>query len=102
MPPTTILAVVALLLVVEVPWRAALSGAFLPRVAFTRGALTTLVAVLGTTISPYLFFWQAAEEAEDEAVGADPRPLRAHRVDATPRCHASPSIPGQEWATQTR
>ena len=41
-----------------------------------------LVAVLGTTISPYLFFWQADQEAEDEAVSADPRPLRRHPADA--------------------
>ncbi len=36
-----------------------------PRIDFSGGGLTTLVALFGTTISPYLFFWQAAEEAED-------------------------------------
>jgi Mn2+/Fe2+ NRAMP family transporter len=46
-----------------------------PHVALTRPALTMLVAVLGTTISPYLFVWQAAEEIEDLQLSADPRPL---------------------------
>ena len=80
----SLLAYVALLLVVNVPWRAALGGALLPRIEFTRDAPTTLVAVLGTTISPYLFFWQAAEEVEDEAAEVDPRPLRVHSQDAGP------------------
>ncbi|MEE7477832.1 divalent metal cation transporter [Methylobacterium hispanicum] len=37
----------------------------IPRIDLSNGGLTTLVALFGTTISPYLFFWQAAEEAED-------------------------------------
>ena len=78
----SLLAYVALLFVVQVPWREALVGAFVPRLTFDRDALTTLLAVLGTTISPYLFFWQAAEEAEDELNEADPRPLREHPRDA--------------------
>jgi Mn2+/Fe2+ NRAMP family transporter len=59
-----------------------LVGAFVPRIALDRDALTMLLAVLGTTISPYLFFWQAAEEAEDELNESDPRPLRDHPRDA--------------------
>lgn len=80
-----LLAYVALLFVIDVPWRTALVGALLPRLTLSRDALTTLVAVLGTTISPYLFFWQAAEEAEDESEDADPRPLRQHPEDAPPQ-----------------
>jgi NRAMP (natural resistance-associated macrophage protein)-like metal ion transporter len=75
-------AYVALLFVVHLPLREALSGALLPRTGLTRAALTALVAVLGTTISPYLFFWQASEEAEDEHAEADTRPLRDHAEDA--------------------
>ena len=41
-----------------------------------------MVAVLGTTISPYLFFWQASEEAEEEHGEPDSRPLRDHAADA--------------------
>ena len=78
----SLLAYIALLFVVQVDWRAALLGALVPRIALDRDALTTLLAVLGTTISPYLFFWQAAEEAEDLLNEADTRPLREHPRDA--------------------
>ncbi len=78
----SLLAYVALLFVADVRWGEALAGAFLPRIALDRASLTTLIAVLGTTISPYLFFWQAAEEAEDELAEPDPRPLREHPGDA--------------------
>jgi NRAMP (natural resistance-associated macrophage protein)-like metal ion transporter len=43
-----------------------LRGTFLPTLRFDRQFLTTLVAILGTTISPYLFFWQASQEVEEE------------------------------------
>jgi NRAMP (natural resistance-associated macrophage protein)-like metal ion transporter len=51
--------------VAHVDWSAALRSTFLPSVSFHTKYFTTLTAVLGTTISPYLFFWQASEEAED-------------------------------------
>lgn len=47
-------------------WRAALAGTFTPRFEADRETLATLVALLGTTISPYLFFWQTSQEAEEE------------------------------------
>ncbi len=52
-------------LVVRIPWGELARGFFIP--TFTRDAAfwTTVVAVLGTTISPYLFFWQASQEVED-------------------------------------
>jgi NRAMP (natural resistance-associated macrophage protein)-like metal ion transporter len=78
----SLLAYVALLFVEDVSWTEALTGALLPRVTLDRESLTTLIAVLGTTISPYLFFWQAAEEAEDEQAEVDARPLREHPRDA--------------------
>jgi NRAMP (natural resistance-associated macrophage protein)-like metal ion transporter len=83
----SLLAYVALLFIVHIPWREALIGAFVPRLTLDRDALTTLLAVLGTTISPYLFFWQAAEEAEDELNESDPRPLRQHPRDARVEMH---------------
>ena len=46
-------------------WSDALSGVLLPRITWSNEYFTTLVAILGTTISPYLFFWQASQEAED-------------------------------------
>ena len=48
-----------------VPWREALCALAMPTVAFTRDYFTAIVAILGTTISPYLFFWQAGEEVEE-------------------------------------
>jgi NRAMP (natural resistance-associated macrophage protein)-like metal ion transporter len=43
-----------------------LRGTFLPTIRFDSAFLATLVAILGTTISPYLFFWQASQEVEEE------------------------------------
>jgi NRAMP (natural resistance-associated macrophage protein)-like metal ion transporter len=60
-----LLAYVAVLFVVEVPWIDVLAALAFPRLAFDGAVLTTIVAVLGTTISPYLFFWQAAQEVEE-------------------------------------
>lgn len=60
-----LLAYVAVLFYVHVDWRAALLGLVLPRAELTRDALMMVVAVLGTTISPYLFFWQAGQEIEE-------------------------------------
>lgn len=47
-------------------WAEVLRATFLPKISLDSGYLMTLVAILGTTISPYLFFWQAAEEVEEE------------------------------------
>jgi NRAMP (natural resistance-associated macrophage protein)-like metal ion transporter len=48
-------------------WRSVLAGTLIPRFEFSKAYLLTFVAILGTTISPYLFFWQAAQNAEQEA-----------------------------------
>lgn len=58
-------AYVATLFMVKVPWTEALKSLFVPSLHWDKDYLTTVVAVLGTTISPYLFFWQASQEAED-------------------------------------
>jgi Mn2+/Fe2+ NRAMP family transporter len=50
----------------HVDWKQALAVTFVPRLEWSGGFLAVLVAILGTTISPYLFFWQAAEEVEEE------------------------------------
>lgn len=47
-------------------WRAVAAGTFLPHFALGHDYLLMIVAILGTTISPYLFFWQAAQNAEQE------------------------------------
>jgi NRAMP (natural resistance-associated macrophage protein)-like metal ion transporter len=54
----------------HVDWKQALVVTLVPHLEWSRGFLAVLVGILGTTISPYLFFWQAAEEVEeDEAKG---------------------------------
>jgi len=50
---------------VKVPWSEAAKSLVIPSLRWDKDYLTTVVAVLGTTISPYLFFWQASQEAED-------------------------------------
>jgi Mn2+/Fe2+ NRAMP family transporter len=47
-------------------WGQVLRATFVPQVEWTREYLSVLVAILGTSISPYLFFWQAATEVEEE------------------------------------
>jgi NRAMP (natural resistance-associated macrophage protein)-like metal ion transporter len=68
-------AYVATLLATKIPWAQALRGMLLPKMIWDAAFFTTLVAILGTTISPYLFFWQAAQEAEDTRVDKHARPL---------------------------
>jgi NRAMP (natural resistance-associated macrophage protein)-like metal ion transporter len=72
-------------------WSVVAHDTFIPTVPHVGGAWATVVAILGTTISPYLFFWQASQEVEEEKelgrrriadrVGADPRELRTRRID---------------------
>jgi NRAMP (natural resistance-associated macrophage protein)-like metal ion transporter len=47
-------------------WSAVLRATFIPHIQWTRDYLAVLVGILGTTISPYLFFWQAAQEVEED------------------------------------
>jgi Mn2+/Fe2+ NRAMP family transporter len=65
-----LLAYVAVVFTIAVPWREVVQGLLWPRVTLNAQALTVIVAVFGTTISPYLFFWQAAQEVEE--LNADP------------------------------
>ena len=58
-------AYVATVFVVRVPWGTALKATLLPHFSFGAASIQALVAVLGTTISPYLFFWQASEEVSE-------------------------------------
>ena len=47
-------------------WFAVAKATFIPQISFSSEYITTIVAILGTTISPYLFFWEAGEEVEEE------------------------------------
>ncbi len=57
---------VAVVMVSHVPWGDAMTGLIIPDIEWTPAYMTALVAILGTTISPYLFFWQAAQEIEEQ------------------------------------
>jgi NRAMP (natural resistance-associated macrophage protein)-like metal ion transporter len=61
----SLFAYVAVAFVVNIPWTIVGHQLFVPHITLTAAYLTALVAVLGTTISPYLFFWQAEEEVEE-------------------------------------
>ena len=69
-------AYVITLAVVKVPWGQALRGLLVPTIQWNGAFLTTLVAILGTTISPYLFIWQSSQEAEEQRIDPDKKPLR--------------------------
>ena len=62
----SLFAYVAVVFAVHLPWQQALRGVLVPHVEWTAAFATGFVAILGTTISPYLFFWQAAQEIEEE------------------------------------
>lgn len=72
----SLLAYVVALAAVQVPWGEAVTGLFIPEVKMDATFLTTLVAILGTTISPYLFVWQSSQEAEEQRIDPHKRPLK--------------------------
>ena len=77
---------VAVVMVAKVPWGRALRSLVVPEIQWTSAYATALVAILGTTISPYLFFWQAGQEIEEQ-----------HRHHAKPLC-ITPKDAGPELA----
>jgi len=62
-------------MVVKIPWGEAARGFLIPMFSFEPAFWTTVVAIMGTTISPYLFFWQASQEAEDTKEEPQRKPL---------------------------
>ena len=77
----SLFAYVAVLFLVRVEWGAALRGLVLPG-PVGGAAAVTIVAVFGTTISPYLFFWQSSQEAEEVADHPDEHPLKCDPGEA--------------------
>lgn len=73
-------AYVAVIFTVKIPWGEVALRTFFPR-GVSAGWLLLVVAIFGTTISPYLFFWQSSEEVEEEERLGEP-PLTAHPADA--------------------
>src|SRR5690348_4489341 len=73
----SLFAYVAAALAVAVPWGEVAVNTFVPRILWEKDYIVMIVAILSTTISPYLFFWQASEEAEDERIDPDKHSLIA-------------------------
>jgi NRAMP (natural resistance-associated macrophage protein)-like metal ion transporter len=63
-------------LIVHVPWKPVVMGTFIPSLSFSNSYLTALTAVFGTTISPYLFFWQASLEVQAQEAAQGEKPLK--------------------------
>ena len=61
----SLLAYIAVLFVVDVDWHEVIRQTLVPTMTWDRTHVAALIAILGTTISPYLFFWQASEEVEE-------------------------------------
>ena len=77
---------VAVVFVAQVQWGQAIASTLVPSFTFDRDHAMALVAIFGTTISPYLFFWQAGQEVEEQ-----------HRRHVKP-LHVSPRTAGAELA----
>jgi NRAMP (natural resistance-associated macrophage protein)-like metal ion transporter len=80
-------AYVATLFFVKIDVTALIHGLILPRVSFDSGSLTSVVAILGTTISPYLFFSQSSQEVEDIKAAPKREPLK-RAPDQAPAANA--------------
>ena len=95
-------AYVATVFVVHVPWGRALRATVLPSFSWKTDFITSIVAVLGTTISPYLFFWQAEQEVEIEHANPHgPAAQGATRRRPRRSCTASAWTPTRAWPSPT-
>ena len=80
-----LLAYVATAFIVHISWHSVGMSLLMPTLEWNAATITTLVAVFGTTISPYLFFWQASQEVEELEADPDALPLK----DAPSQARAS-------------
>ena len=78
----SLFAYVGVVFTVHIDWRAVAIGAVVPRFELSGDSLTLIVAIFGTTISPYLFFWQSSQEVEDEEADPKARPLLERPLQA--------------------
>jgi NRAMP (natural resistance-associated macrophage protein)-like metal ion transporter len=71
-----LLVYIATAFVVHIPWQHAVVATVIPQIKISKDYMTALTAVFGTTISPYLFFWQASQEVEEQEAAAGEKPLK--------------------------
>jgi NRAMP (natural resistance-associated macrophage protein)-like metal ion transporter len=74
----SLFAYVGIVFTVHIDWPKVALGAVWPQFKLDSDTLTLIVAIFGTTISPYLFFWQSSQEVEDEKANPDASPLLTH------------------------
>jgi Mn2+/Fe2+ NRAMP family transporter len=94
-------AYVACMFIVKVPWSEAARSLVIPSLRWDKDYLITVVAVLGTTISPYLFFWQASQEAEDVRTVQVRQILKRRLIRVRERSTGSISTPSSGWDSRT-
>jgi NRAMP (natural resistance-associated macrophage protein)-like metal ion transporter len=70
-----LLTYIATIFVVRTPWLQVIKYTFFPQISWKSEYITTVVAVFGTTISPYLFFWQSSQEVEEQQINPKAKPI---------------------------
>jgi len=80
-----LLAYVATVLIIHVPWSEVALRTVWPQFAWNNASVTLIVAIFGTTISPYLFFWQASQEVEE--IRADTNAQALHKAPEDAQLH---------------
>ncbi len=83
----SLLAYVATALAIDLPWGTVVYDTLVPSITLDKDYILGIVAVLGTTISPYMFFWQSSQEAEDERVAPGEEPLIEAPTQAPAQLH---------------
>lgn len=71
-----LLAYVCSVFILKIEWSEVIHKTVFPEISWTPAFIVTVVAVFGTTISPYLFFWQASQEVEDLNTNTSQKPLK--------------------------
>lgn len=70
---------------IDINWASVIKSTLIPQIIFSKDYVFNIVAVLGTTISPYLFFWQSSEEVEEEVAHHKLRQMGAGLPRVTPK-----------------
>ena len=82
-----LLAYVGTVFAVKIPWGQVAHATFLPKLELGKDYVTAVVAIFGTTISPYMFFWQASQEVEDLDACDEDKPLLEAPNQANAQLH---------------
>ena len=83
----SLLAYVGVVFAIHLPWGQVLHDTFVPHLEGGKAFWAMLVAVLGTTVSPYLFFWQSSQEVEEQRASQDEHPIRNAPEEAGRQLH---------------